>query len=363
MEDSARADCAKRPARLASAAMLRLHAPDRCTSPLPATDVATNGNVLEPLPTADEIQSAVWVDLIFPTPLETSAVEEALGLDLPTKADMLEIEASSRVYRERHAQVMNLLMVVGVDSGTPAAVPVSLILTSSQLVTVRYADPQAFRTLDVSCTRTVPGASAQMLLMRLMENIVDRTADILEKMGGEIDSVASLVFGLDRPKTLRLSTGDLQMILRRIGSTQHVLNKVHESLVTQPRAVNFLSVGHSEAEAPSRTKPDKLLRETMKSLTRDIQSLSENSNYLTQNVGFLLDAALGRISIEQNAIVKIFSVAAVIFLPPTLVASIYGMNFVHMPELDETYGYPLALMMMVLSAVLPYLWFKKKGWL
>ena len=343
--------------------MLRLHAPDRCTTPLPATEIASNGDVLAPLPSAADIQSAVWVDLSFPSPLETAAVEEALGLDLPTKADMLEIEASSRVYRENHAQVMNLLLVVGVDSGTSAAVPVSQILTPSQLVTVRYADPQAFRSLDISCTRAAPGASAQMLLTRLMENIVDRTADILETMGSEIDSTASLVFGLDRPGTVRLSTNDLQMILRRIGSTQHVLNKVHESLVTQLRAANFLSVGHAETEGAARTKPEKLVRETLKSLIRDIQSLSENSNYLTQNVGFLLDAALGRISIEQNAIVKIFSVAAVIFLPPTLVASIYGMNFVHMPELEKPFGYPMALGMMVLSAVLPYLWFKKKGWL
>ena len=153
----------------------------------------------------------------------------------------------------------------------------------------------------------------------------------------------------------------LQTILRRIGSTQFVLNKVHESLVTQLRAASFLSIANPDAENARHMRPDKVMRETLKSLSRDIQSLSENSNYLIQNVGFLLDAALGRISIEQNAIVKIFSVAAVIFLPPTLVASVYGMNFVHMPELDEVYGYPMALALMVLSAVLPYLWFKKKG--
>lgn len=343
--------------------MLRLHAPNRLSEPLPAELVASNGDVFSPLPTPEAIREAVWVDLSYPTGNERRAVEEALGLELPTKADMAEIEASSRVYREGHAQVMNLLLVVGVDSDTPAAVPVSLILTPTQLVTVRYTDPMAFRTLDISCSRAVPGASPGRLFVRLMENVVDRTADILEKMGGEIDSVSAQVFGLDRPKTLRLSTGDLQTILRRIGSTQFVLNKVHESLVTQLRAVSFLSIGQQEDENGNRAKTDKLMRETLKSLTRDIQSLSENSHYLTQNVGFLLDAALGRISIEQNAIVKIFSVAAVIFLPPTLVASIYGMNFAHMPELELHFGYPMAIGMMILSAVLPYLWFKKKGWL
>jgi magnesium transporter len=343
--------------------MLRLHYPDRPSEAPSAEDVAAAGSaVIVELPSADAIRAAVWIDLSFPLEHEREAVESALGIELPTKADMTEIEASSRVYSEGTAQVMNLLMVVGVDSGEPAAQPVSLILMPDRLVTVRYADPRAFRTLDTSCTKAAPGPSAPMLLVRLLENAVDRTADILELMGQNIDSLSALVFGLDRPASLRLSTADLQTILRRIGETQFILNKVHDSLVTLLRAASFLQIGYGD-EAGGRHKPDRLLKESMKSLSRDIMSLSENSGYLTQNVGFLLDAALGRISIEQNAIVKIFSVAAVIFLPPTLVASIYGMNFHHMPELDWDFGYPLALGLMVLSAVLPYLWFKRKGWL
>jgi magnesium transporter len=345
--------------------MLRLHFPDRPTDPLAAEIVATGGSALGSLPEMDAIRDAVWVDLAFPLPHERRAVEEALGLDLPTKADMIEIEASSRVYREGNARVMNVLMVVGVDSGDPAAVPVSLILTPDKLVTVRYCDPQAFRTLDHQLTRVGPGANPQHLVIRLTENIVDRTADILEIMGAEIDSLSGLIFGRDRPKSLRLSTDDLQTILRRIGNTQFVLNKVHDSLVTLLRATSFLGLGE-EAEPDGElvlNRPDKVVRESLKSLTRDIMSLSENSGYLTQNIGFLLDAALGRISIEQNAIVKIFSVAAVIFLPPTLVASIYGMNFEIMPELAWRGGYLWALALMVVSAVLPYLWFKRKGWL
>lgn len=345
--------------------MLRLHAPDRPTDPLAAETVASGGTALEMVPDAQAIRSAVWVDLASPLAHEREAVEAALGLELPTKADMTEIEASSRVYRDGPAQVMNVLLVVGVDSGEPAAVPVSLILTPRQLVTVRYSDPHAFRSLDLSCTKAAPGASPHHLIVRLADNMVDRTADILEKMGGEIDSLSALIFGRDRPKSMRLSTGDLQTILKRIGDTQFVLNKVHDSLVTLQRAASFLAIGHEAGEdgAMALQRPDKLVRESLKSLMRDIMSLSENSGYLTQNVGFLLDAALGRISIEQNAIVKIFSVAAVIFLPPTLVASVYGMNFQFMPELEWAAGYPMALGLMVLSAVLPYLWFKRKGWL
>ncbi|WP_199555661.1 magnesium transporter CorA family protein [Sandaracinobacteroides hominis] len=341
--------------------MLRLHAPDRTTEPLTAEVVAGGGTPILTLPSAQEIQAAVWVDLAFPLEVERRLVEEALGLELPDKSDMTEIEASSRVYREGTAHVMNVLMVVGVDSGEPAAVPVSLILLPGKLVTVRYSDPRAFRSLDQSCGRLAPGANAVHLLTRLLDNVVDRTADILERMGGEIDSLSNLVFGLDRPKSLRMSNTDLQTILRRIGSTQFVLNKVHDSLVTLLRAHSFLSLGQEAGE--TRVKPDKHVRESLKSLNRDIMSLLENSAHLSQNVSFLLDAALGRISIEQNAIVKIFSVAAVIFLPPTLVASIYGMNFVHMPELEWVEGYPMALALMVMSAVLPYLYFKRRGWL
>jgi magnesium transporter len=342
--------------------MLRLHFADRPTEALSAEHVASGGDAVRPLPSADDIRAALWVDLSFPLAHERRAVEEVLGIELPTKADMAEIEASSRVYRDGTANVMNLLLVVGVDSGAPAAVPVSLILTPERLVTVRYSDPTAFRALDQQCVRSSPGASAPMLLVQLLEHVVDRTADILERMGEEVDALSGQVFGLEQPAGARISNTDLQQILRRIGRTQLVLNKVHDSLVTLLRAMNFLQVPVTE-EGGVRARADKQLRETYKSVTRDIMSLSETSGYLTQNVGFLLDAALGRISIEQNAIVKIFSVAAVIFLPPTLVASVYGMNFEFMPELGWQFGYPLALALMVLSAVGPYLYFKRRGWL
>jgi magnesium transporter len=346
--------------------MLRIHHPDVPTVGLSPERIAAGGDATQPLPAPQAIRDSVWVDLSFPLPHERQAVEQALGISLPDKADMTAIEASSRVYREGNAQIMNVMLVVGVDSQEPASVPVSLILTPTQLVTVRYSDPSAFRSLDQFCARQAPGPNPFQLLTRLMENIVDRTADILERMGGEIDSLSAQIFGRDRPKTLRLSTTDLQTILRRIGGTQFVLNKAHDSLVTLNRAASFLQVGTAEAGENGRaqlSRPDKLGREQLKSITRDFQSLSENCSYLTNHTGFLLDAALGRISIEQNAIVKIFSVAAVIFLPPTLVASVYGMNFVHMPELEWLAGYPMALGLMLLSAVLPYLWFKKKGWL
>jgi magnesium transporter len=341
--------------------MLRLHFPDRPSEVLSAELVAAGGDAVSPLPDPETIRSALWVDLATPLAHERKAVEAAIGFELPTKADMAEIEASSRVYREGRAQVMNLMLVVGIDSGSPAAAPVSLILSPDRLVTVRYSDPSAFRALDQDCVKGGPGASPGLLLIQLLEHVVDRTADILERMGEEIDSVSAQVFGLDRPVDTRISNADLQLILRRIGRTQFVLNKVHDSLVTLLRAASFLQVGTTEDGG--RGRGDKVMKENLKSVARDIMSLSENAGYLTQNVGFLLDAAVGRISVEQTAIVKIFSVLAVVFLPPTLVASIYGMNFEFMPELGWRLGYPWALVLMVISALGPYLWFKRKGWL
>ncbi len=347
--------------------MLRLYHPD-CVTACMAFDPregsgAQGGQPADaPLPGAAQIASATWIDLYGPTEAERAAVEAALGIELPSKEDMTEIEASSRVYRDGTAQVMNVLLVVGMDKDKPTASAVSLILTPQQLITLRYADQRAFRSMEQSCAKSGPGSDPILLLVRLLDYVVDRTADILERMGGEIDSLSALIFGRDAPATMRISNADLQAILRRIGNVQFVLNKVHDSLVTLQRATSFLAIGSSE-DGTAKGRPGRLQRETLKSISRDIQSLSENSSYMTQNVAFLLDAALGRISIEQNAIIKIFSVAAVVFLPPTLVASIYGMNFVHMPELEWPFGYPLALLLMVLSAVLPYLYFKRRGWL
>lgn len=344
--------------------MLRLHHADRPTPAIaPAVVAAGVQDATAPLPPAADIRAAIWVDLVFPLPHEREAVEAALGIDLPSKADMIEIEASSRAYRARGATIANILLVVGVDSGDPAAIPVSLILTPTQLVTVRYADPQAFRAMDHDCTRDAPSGPPLALVVRLMEHVVDRTADILERMGAEIDSLSNLIFGRERPKSIRLSTDDLQSILRRLGNTQFVVNKVHDSLTTLVRALSFMALPDLEDAPATRPRPDKRVKDSLKSLSRDVASLLESSNYHSQNLAFLLDAALGRISIEQNAIIKIFSVAAVVFLPPTLVGTIYGMNFVHMPELEWVAGYPMAIGLMIASAIIPYLWFKQKGWL
>ncbi|MCS6987167.1 MAG: magnesium transporter CorA family protein [Sphingomonadaceae bacterium] len=307
----------------------------------------------------EALADAVWIDVADPLAFERPLVQAATGIELPTRADMVEIEASSRVYREGEALYMTALLVVGLDSDDPSSVPVSFILTPHRLVTVRYSDPHPFRSFAATCTRLGVPASPLEVLVGLLDAIVDRTADILERMAAEIDRLSGTVFALRTPSGRRMSTDDLTRILRQIGLVNFVLNKTHDSIQTLTRMTSVLMVPPRTPHAAASEQ----LREELKSILRDLESLDQNSSYLSSNNAFLLDAALGRISIEQNAIIKIFSVAAVVFLPPTLVASIYGMNFEFMPELGWRLGYPFALVLMVLAAVIPYLWFKRKGWL
>ncbi len=313
------------------------------------------------------LQRAIWIDMADPVPIEIAAVEAAIGVALPNRSDLAEIEASSRSYQEDGVSFMTATMVVGLDSDSPASVPLGFILTSKQLITLRYSDPHSFRLMVAWCDKNPLPEAPLPVLLKLLDLIVDRVADILERMSEQIDATSGLVFGRDTPASQRITAEDLRSILRRIGDTHFVVNKVHDTLHTLARIVSFLNLpAESDAEeglAQRRSRLDKRTREALKTLSRDIVSLMENATYLSANIGFLLEASMGRISIEQNAIIKIFSVAAVVFLPPTLVASIYGMNFEVMPELQWPLGYPFAIGLMIASAILPYTWFKKKGWL
>lgn len=320
---------------------------------------AKGATLLSPEDGPEALDGAVWIDIADPLAWEGPLLKAATGIELPRRTDMIEIEASSRIYREDGASFMTVVMVVGLESDSPGTVPVSFILTRDRLVTVRYADPQPFRSYSLQCDRVAVPSSPMEVLAGLLDLIVDRTADILERMATDADRLSGTVFALRTPSGRRLSTDDLTMILRQIGQVNFVLNKVHDSLQTLMRMASFLIVPSRDPEL----RADKQMREELKSIARDLASLDQNASYQSANVGFLLDAALGRISIEQNAIIKIFSVAAVVFLPPTLVASIYGMNFEFMPELKWELGYGWALALMVMSAVVPYLWFKRKGWL
>jgi magnesium transporter len=304
-----------------------------------------------------DLAQVVWFDLLSPSRQEEEFVEENLAVSVPTREDLVEIEPSSRLYRENGALHLTANVMAGASEHKPHATPISFVLTKERLITVRYDDPLPFRAFISHMSRQPDLCSTPAsTLVFLLDAIVERAADILEEVAQRTDSVSAKVF--DRPavgKRKRMTNEALEGILLEIGNSQQMLSKVRESLSSLARLASFLAFSLPEyepAEVPH-----------MKTVSRDITSLADQAAFMSSNVTFLLDAALGLINIEQNAIIKIFSVAAVIFLPPTLVGTVYGMNFAHMPELDWAFGYPMSIGLMIVSATLPYLWFKKKGWL
>jgi magnesium transporter len=222
------------------------------------------------------------------------------------------------------------------------------------LVTIRYIDATSFRRFMANAPKFPAGDyDGVTLMLGLLESIINRMADILERLDRDIDRITKDVFR--KPESQEKKSVDYQVVLDNIGRCGDLSSKVHESLVTFGRVVAY-AYHHKKASLPANQTQIEAIR-------KDIAGLIDHGTYLTGRVNFLLDATLGMISIEQNGTIKIFSVASVVFLPPTLIASIYGMNFAHMPELSWHWGYPLAVGMMIMSAVLPYAYFKQRKWL
>jgi len=293
---------------------------------------------------------AVWIELVDPTRAEEVAVEQSLGVLLPTREDMAEIEASSRLYQEDGGTFMTATVLVNADGDLPTAAPVTFVLVGQRLVTIRYVEPRAFSVFAAQAERqpSLCPTGVQTFL-GLLDALIDRTADILERTAGVVEEQSRAIFG--RPRG-----GDFEQILKRLGRAQNVNAKARDSLVSLARLISFATLA-------DQFEGERDLRDHLKSLQRDVQSITDHSSYVSGNITFLLDAALGLINIEQNAIFKIFSVFSAVFLPPTLIAGVYGMNFEHMPELRWVEGYPIAIGLMLVAAIGPLLWFKRKGWL
>jgi magnesium transporter len=301
-------------------------------------------------------EGAVWFDLVTPTLAEDKLLERTLGIAVPTREEMQEIEVSSRLYVENGARYMTATLMCQSDTPTPKTTPVTFILSGRKLVTVRYDEPKPFALISTKLARTCsPTITGETIMMELLDAVIDRAADILERAGADIDRASHDIFEPEGRRVDRTIT--YRYILKTIGRKGDLTSKVRESLVSIGRLVLFLA---NEADA---MKWPKEMRTQLKSMQRDVQSLSDHATYLANKVTFLLDAMIGVMSVEQNNIIKLFSVAAVVLMPPTLIASIYGMNFKHMPELDWTFGYPMALVLMLIAAILPYWFFKWKKWL
>jgi magnesium transporter len=307
---------------------------------------------------AEVLTQASWIDLDMPTLDEEKLVESVLGLDVPTREEMNEIEVSNRLYVEHGAIFLTASMLVGLTADKPVLMPITYVLSPQRLVTVRYSDPRPIsQFIDRACKPGHVFAGVVSILVELLEAKVNRLADVLEAAGAKLDGVAERTFE-ENPFRKRGASRDLRAVLKEMGRTGDLPSKTRESLIGFERVSTFL-----QATLTPEFKATSDDRARLKSVQRDIQALTDQVSFLTGRINLLLDATMGLISIDQNNIMKSVSVATVLFLPPPIIAGIYGMNFHYLPELDWQLGYPWALLLIVISAVLPYLFFKRKGWL
>jgi magnesium transporter len=317
----------------------------------------TKSGALQPQKGAPRMtEQAVWIDLLNPTQEEEGKVERALKLDVPTREEQQEIEVSSRLYQENGAHFMTTTVLYQGYTGEPVTTPITFILAGERLITLRYAEPKAFSIFAARCRRPeIKLTNGTAVLMGLIETLIDRMADSIERIQAEVDTLSHSIFEMRGGSVSRQRRFDL--LLQSIGREGEISSRARESAHSFGRLLTFL------AHTANERGEDKLIKARIRTAARDVASLTDHVSFLANKIVFLLDATLGMINIQQNDIIKIFSIAAVVFLPPTLVASIYGMNFDYMPELKWLAGYPFAIALMILSAVLPYLYFKRKGWL
>lgn len=319
---------------------------------LTAWTLAEKGLLRSEIANGELPSGTVWIDAMDISREEEVLIEQKLGIEVPTRAEMQEIEASSRLYREGGAVYMTATMLIKTETESPETTAVTFILSRSCLVTLRYAEPWSFRIFNTRASKC-GATNAELVFLGILETTVERLADMLELVSLELEHISQQTFRRNHA----VRDGDHQRTLIKIGRCGNIAGKVRESLVDKNRMVIFAEQATSEwlcAEGRARVH----------AIHRDVQSLTDHASYTAGKIAFLLDATLGLVNIEQNRIIKLFSIAAVIFMPPTMIASIYGMNFHHnFPELDWTFGYPFALLLMISSVAVTLWFFKRKHWL
>ena len=309
--------------------------------------------------TVDDLAAAtlspevIWIDMCAPTPDEVAFVERVSKLHVPSRAEISEIEVSSRLNIEDGVLFLSTPISFRADGVRPATTPVGFVLSAHLLITVRFENLPAFAGFKDRCFagHAVHPSSAG-LFIGLLEAVVDRMADVLEHVGSQLDEISQLVF---HTTDARVADTDLQKTLQSLGRSGEILSKIRDSLLGIGRIVPYVA-GLSAEWMPAEVGPH------LKTLRDDIASLNDYDSYLNSKVQFLLDATLGLINIEQNNIMKVLTVVSVVGVPPVLIAGIYGMNFKAMPELDWAWGYPYAIVLMIVSALIPFVWLKRRGW-
>jgi len=310
-------------------------------------------NRLDRLSSDDDLAHALWIDLYRPLASQVALVQ-ALGPEVPTLADMEEIEISNCLYRENGADYMTVVLPGMSETKEATSGPVCFVLTPQRLITVRHHVPRPFETYPERADKAGVGCTGPaQVFLGLVEEITGRQADILEGIGRALDELASAIY---TSGAKRLQADRLQTSLERIGREGDLLGRVRLALLTLERAINFFGQTQASGDLAD-------LRPLVNGLMRDLQALEVHADFVAQRLALTSDATLGMINLAQNVTVRIVSVVAALFLPPTLIASLYGMNFAHMPELAWRWGYPMAIGLMLASAIATYYFFKWKRWL
>ena len=302
------------------------------------------------------LADAMWIDLVDPTGDERAQVERTTNIRLPSKADIEEIESSSRVYAENGALYLSSPVLEHTDCMNASVTAVGFVLSHDKLVTQRFGKLAAFDTVISGCDKAPP-ADATDAFLKILETIVDQLADGLEHSSSELEKISHASFRAEHPRRNRAKSSDaLRVALRNLGRIGDGISHVRDTLLGFARISAFLrdndhlKLPHSEVTR-------------LGAIRTDINSLSDYQAHLASKVQFLLDATLGFINIEQNDVVKTLTVVSVVGVPPVLIAGIYGMNFKNIPEFNWSFGYPYALALIVVSGLLPLACFKWRGWL
>lgn len=308
------------------------------------------------IPQLSDDKPSIWIDMDSPGPEDIKAVEALHGIKVPDLAALREIEATSRLRLEGDILYMSTPMITGVGTDKWHYAPTGFILSPDILITVRYADLASF---DVVANELedVMDATPVMVLVRLLEETVDRAADHLEHAADDVAEVSQTIFFEQRThRGLSKETRRLHEMMLTIGRASDRASRVRYT---------FLSVGRMVSFVLDRCTPrlDPSMQERLEAVRHDINSLDEFEMSLAGRIQLLLDAATAFINIEQNDVVKVLTVASVVGVPPVLVVGVYGMNFRYMPELGWHVGYPLSLLLCAVSAAIPYLWFKWRNWI
>jgi len=298
-------------------------------------------------------ESTLWIDLFNITDEERTLIKTSLNIEIPTLKDISQIEISERLYTENDILYLTITELVNKEAKFPETHSIVFILHKNYLITVRYVDLISFNDCIAKFAKQLTYKySAEHVLFMLLRNMVTKLSNVVQSVSMDIDDYGRLILD-NNINDLRI---DHTNVLKKIGQKGDLLSKSRECLFSLTMAIQYI------LKSPQITQ-NKSSKDLLITLSRDVDSIINFSQFISSEIARTLDAALGMIAIEQNNIIKIFSLVTIFFLPPTLIASIYGMNFAVMPELKSPYGYPIALLLMLLSIIIPYKYFKKKKWL